>query len=604
MHKPTKRFAAMLVAGVAGMAPALAGCGGEQPKTVASNNPTAPAADSSLPATVDFNNREDLAKALASVGVESGTYEVERDRASGPDGLAFPTWPSGEVRKPGLKTYRVDVSPSFEGKATLRFSLGKKVLYEIPFDPTSVTTEQALPPAVAEGVKKGDVVTWGVYFADKKQKPATVSFTVIEKPAATKKVGELDANKSLSRMAREVAKAQALHNYSLLSEALITYATIAKEDARISSVYAPMMDCLRRLKLKNTPLFEEAKLRATSDTSPLRGDFAGRGGDIDLSKPAPVIVPPVASNKPDIKKSPDVAAKNGAGGVGITPQPTPEPTKPVDEPAATPTNLLDSARATAAALNQAAKDARQRADLMNRNAAMLKKDADAQQTEATRLAQEAADLLKKMQEMEAKAQDMTNGLTDGERQNLVEQAQALGQTVDAAKAAADAAAQRALEAAQRAEALGHKAGQAEADARQAEKHAADAVGTASGFPPVSPSTMDPKNPDAGSTGKDFGQYVDGLRSLVNAAQAGVEVAQKRATDAQVAVDAARGAFEAAQAAETATPGTYTPAQLQALQNQVESAQQELGAAQQALGAAGETLAGAQKNLDTATGANK
>lgn len=599
MHRPTKRFAAMLVAGVAGMAPVLAGCGGEQPSKTTASTPGS-TNDASLPASVDFNNREELTKALASIGVESGTYEVERDRASGPDGVAFPTWPSGEIRKPGLKTYRVDVSPSFEGKATLRFSLGKKVLYEAPFDPTTVTTEAALPAAVAEGVKKGDVVTWGVYFADKKQKPATVQFTVTEKPAATKKVSELDANKSLSRLAREVAKAQTLHNYSLLSEALITYAAVGKEDARITSVYAPMMDCLRRLKLKNTPLFEEAKLRAVSDTSPMRGDFRNPGDD--LSKAGPVIEAPKVVADGGKKPATDSGKFDPTKGK-MKPLPTPaKPAAPGDTtaPAADP---MSSARATAAALSNLARESRNRADALQRNATVMSKQAADAAAEATRLATEANDLAQKKQDMEAKAADMSNGLTDGERQNLMEQAAALGPVVQAAQEAAKAAAEKAQQTQAQADALTHKAQQADNEAKQAEKAASDASNAALGLPMQPPT---PPNPAVGGTGKDYAQYVDGLRSIVTAAQLGLEAATQRAAQAQGALDTARTAYEAAQAAETATPGTYTPEQMQALQQAVADAEKELGASQQALGTAGESVDAAQKNLDAALnqGANK
>lgn len=602
MYRPTKRFAAMLVAGVAGMAPALAGCGGEPAKTAATGSGSTATADASLPKTVDFNNRDDLAKALASIGVESSTYEVERDRASGPEGIAFPTWPAGEVRKNGLQTYRVDVSPSFEGKATLRFSLGKKPLYEAPFEPTTTTTEAAMPAAVAEGVKKGDVVTWGVYFADKKQKPATVTFTVIEKPSATKKVAELDGNKSLSHLAREVAKAQTLHNYSLLSEALVTYATVGKEDARITSVYAPMMDCLRRLKLKNTPLFEEAKLRAVSDTSPMRGDFRNAGDD--LTKAGPVIEAP----KP-VATAPKGASGNpklGPGGAGLKPTPTPEAGMAADE-AGTASPITDpfaTARATAAALANLARESRNRADMLSRDAQHARTEADAAKTEADKLGKQVGDMVAKIKELQDKAADTTNGLSDVERAALMQQANDLSQQLGGLQEKAKAAADHAAELGQKADGLEQRANVADREADQQEEAAKNAGAAALGLPMSPPNPANPANPALGGTGKDFGQYLNSLKSLVTAAQQNMVAASERVNAANVGLETARAAYEAAKAAESATPGTYTPEQLAALDAAVKTAEQEVGASQQALGAAGEALDTAQKNLDYASNQNK
>jgi hypothetical protein len=109
--------------------------------------------------------------------------------------------PSVTIRKAGLRTFRVDVSPSFDGKAFLKFFQGKKELYSAPFEPAKTTTIETIPAVVVESLKSGDKVTWGVYFEKKSAKPITLDFTVVDKAAATKKVGELDANKGLTASA-------------------------------------------------------------------------------------------------------------------------------------------------------------------------------------------------------------------------------------------------------------------------------------------------------------------------------------------------------------------------------------------------------------------
>src|SRR5207247_10837221 len=107
----------------------------------------------------------------------------------------------------------------------------------------------------------------GVWIASKKQKAATAEFTVVDKPAATKKLAQLDGDKRLHDLLRSFSKAEALQNNGLYAEALATYVAIGKSDDRINIVYGPIMECLRRLHEKNTPLLDEAKARASTPQS-------------------------------------------------------------------------------------------------------------------------------------------------------------------------------------------------------------------------------------------------------------------------------------------------------------------------------------------------
>lgn len=352
MERPTKRFAAVLVAGVAGLAPTLAGCGQSEPsKTTnqganASSSTEPSASTASLPDSIDYNNPKELAAALSALGVETPAVEPITPERGVVDGLAFPTWPSGDVRKAGLRTFRVDVSPSFDGKAFLKFFQGKKELYSAPFEPSKTTTVETIPAVVVESLKTGDRVTWGVYFDKKSAKPITLDFTIVDKVQAAKKVGEIDANKGLTVLGRMITKAQALKNYSFLSEALMTYVEIVKTDDSITSVYADMVDCLRRLKLKNTPLFQDAQMKMTTNPSPSRKGFGGGlNGGLASGGPGAGDIPSGNQGKMAGVGPTAVAKTSGAnkgglkqGGSGLPPIPTvpgtPTPTDPVSDPTA------------------------------------------------------------------------------------------------------------------------------------------------------------------------------------------------------------------------------------------------------------------------------
>ncbi len=550
MERPTKRFAAVLVAGVAGLAPTLAGCGQSEPsKTTnqganASSSTEPVASTASLPDSIDYNNPKELAAALAALGVETPAVEPFTPERGVVDGLAYPTWPSGDVRKAGLRTFRVDVSPSFDGKAFLKFFQGKKELYSAPFEPAKTTTIETIPAVVVESLKSGDKVTWGVYFEKKSLKPITLDFTVTDKAAATKKVGEIEANKGLTALGRMITKAQALKNYSFLSEALMTYVEVVKTDDSITSVYADMVDCLRRLKLKNTPLFQDAQMRMTTNPSPSRKGFAGglNGGGLASGGPGAGDLPSGNQGKMAGVGPTAVAKTSGAnkgglkqGGSGLPPIPTVPGTPTPTDPATDPTAGNQDAE-HAAVVNQlraAALQARHRADQAEKAAAEAKKLADEAQATADAESAKAADFAAKAAAARAEATDMSNGLTDAQRQNKMDEANALERAAADAKAAADAAAQMAAEKAKMAENLAQQAQLADRDADKIEKQANDAMG---GVPsPKTPPVMPPMpvKPDPQA-------QLDAAQKAVQTAQAALAGAEKRVQDAQVAWEAAQG----------------------------------------------------------------
>ncbi len=588
MERPTKRFAAVLVAGVAGLAPTLAGCGQSEPsKTTnqganASSSTEPSASTASLPEAIDYNNPKELAAALSALGVETPAVDPITPERGVVDGLAFPTWPSGDVRKAGLRTFRVDVSPSFDGKAFLKFFQGKKELYSAPFEPAKTTTIETIPAVVVESLKSGDKVTWGVYFEKKSAKPITLDFTVVDKAAATKKVGELDANKGLTALGRMITKAQALKNYSFLSEALMTYVEVVKTDDSVTSVYADMVDCLRRLKLKNTPLFQDAQMRMTTNPSPSRKGFGGGlNGGVAGGGPGSGDLPTGNQGKMAGVGPTAVAKTSGAnkgglkqGGSGLPPIPTvpgtPTPTDPTADPTAGSQdaehqNMVNQLRA-------AALSARNRAEQAEKAATEAKKQADEAQATADAQAAKAAEFAAKAEAARNEAKDMTNGLNEEQRASKMQQADAFERAAADAKAQADAAAALAADAAKRAEHLQQQAQLADRDADKIEQQAQDA----GGGPPTNggkmvPPVLPPK--------VDFQAQFDAAQKAVQTAQQGLATAEKRVQDAQVAWDAAQGGTpEAMLAAKT-----------------------ELDAALAAQAAAGATLDTATKALNALNG---
>lgn len=549
MERPTKRFAAVLVAGVAGLAPTLAGCGQSEPsKTTnqganASSSTEPSASTASLPEAVDYNNPKELAAALSALGVETPAVDPITPERGVVDGLAFPTWPSGDVRKAGLRTFRVDVSPSFDGKAFLKFFQGKKELYSAEFSPAKTTTIETIPAVVVESLKSGDKVTWGVYFEKKSAKPITLDFTVVDKVAATKKVGELDANKGLTALGRMITKAQVLKNYSFLSEALMTYVEVVKTDDSITSVYADMVDCLRRLKLKNTPLFQDAQMRMTTNPSPSRKGFGGGlNGGLASGGPGAGDLPTGNQGKMAGVGPTAVAKTSGAnkgglkqGGSGLPPIPTVPGTPTPTDPAAEPT-AGDQSSQHAAMVNQlraAALAARNRAEQAEKAAAEAKKQADDAQATADAQAAKAAEFAAKAEAARNEAKDMTNGLTEEQRASKMQQADAFERAAADAKAQADAAAALAAEAAKRAENLAMQAKGLDHEADKIEQQAQDAAG---GPPANGGKQLDPVLPPK----VDFQAQLDAAQKAVQTAQQGVAASEKRVHNAEVAWQAAQG----------------------------------------------------------------
>jgi len=312
-----------------GLAAVFAACGNSETPTTANGGAgtytgsTAP----SLPDAFDVNDRSQVVAVLAKLDVESPAIEpFGTDRAGGATGDVFPTWPTGEVRRDGLTTYRIDATAAYENDGSLRFMKGSTLLHEARFTPSRAQSIGQIPPAVINPLKVGDTVTWGVWFESRSKKPVTATFKIIDKPALNKALAKLDVNTTLSPILRDLARAQVLQNYGFYSEAAQTFVGINEQDLTVTSVLLNAQDCLRALKLKNTPLFDDVKARAI----PVKGGVA--------AKAEPRLVPTLRANGP--VGAPPLAGPARpslpARGTADTGTPSAEPTGPVDPPAMPP----------------------------------------------------------------------------------------------------------------------------------------------------------------------------------------------------------------------------------------------------------------------------
>jgi hypothetical protein len=368
-----------------------------------------------------------------------------------------------------------------------------------------------------------------------------------------------------------ITKAQALKNYSFLSEALDLRR--GRQDRRLRHVrLADMVDCLPPAEehpaLPGRPDAHDDEPVAVAQNfgGGLNGGVAGGGpgsGDLPTGNQGKM-----AGVGPTAVAKTSGANKGGLkqGGSGLPPIPTvpgtPTPTDPTADPTAGSQdaehqNMVNQLRAAAlSALN--------RAEQAEKAATEAKKQADEAQATADAQAAKAAEFAAKAEAARNEAKDMTNGLNEEQRASKMQQADAFERAA-ADAGPADAAAALAADAAKRAEHLQQQAQLADRDADKIEQQAQDA----GGGPPTNggkmvPPVLPPK--------VDFQAQFDAAQKAVQTAQQGLATAEKRVQDAQVAWDAAqvgrRGVLAAkteldaalaAQAAAGATPDTATKA---------------------------------------------
>lgn len=408
-------FRALVLTVAAGLPVALAGCGAKDAPNASGVNTTSVNPD-------DPKSWDDFLKSIEVTPLSETREDPGTERASGKRGV-FLIYPVGEVRKVGLRKFRVDVTNDFDAKGVLRFSKGSKTLYESPFDPAQLTKESfvaQLPAAVLETLGSGDDVKWGIYFSDKKVKDVVATFKIIEKSAATKEIAKkIDGNKSLASTPtiRDLARAEILMNYSLYSEAVEVLSDVAASDKTLTAPYLPLANALRRLKLKDSPLFQESQARAVVQTRNGRG-VAGIGPNVpspgvgtpgtdgSFSDPKPMggkMTQP--GSTPIAKSAGDAKPGLRMGGAHFAPLPKGVQAGTID-PAQVPAEAQDAWRA----LQQLRLTLKSRADQDRLKADKLQEAANALAKQAADLATQAQNAQNEVKTLEQKLKDANEAL--------------------------------------------------------------------------------------------------------------------------------------------------------------------------------------------------
>lgn len=540
----------------------LAACGDKPSVTTGSTGP-APSSSSSVDyAAIDTRNPEQVASAMASLGIDPPSLErpaLERGKPA----AAVPIWPLGEVRKEGLVSFRIDLDPaafataSTEG-AVVRFRDGDKVLAQVPFQPRGGYVVDALPPEVLTAAKKGNELTWGLVLADRKRKPLEGTFKVVEKAAANRKVADLDTDARLARtpVFRDLSKAQVLENYSLFAEALPLYVDLSARKETDATGAFGVVRCLQRLasnqkhlSLKETGLFVEAlahmdPVKGTGASSGTTGSGGtnlpggGGGGGIDAGLPTPA----PGSRLP----TPEAG--------GTTPKPPVTPPAPVPggaEPTTPPTPAggteADAVARSSRVLAEYLARLEQRAKAEGATAEELKKHSEERAAEAKTRTAESEEAKKRLDEAEAKAYPPG-----------VEALKALKEAASRSREAADAAQAAARKAEEESTAASQRLAQAHKEAEEGALALRRLRNEPEGAPGI-PSTGPARSP-----------LYDTLKALQRAQQ-----------DAQATADAAAAALTRARQREQVDPSLANVEATAKARAEAEAAQRALEEANQA-----------------------
>src|SRR5205814_883185 len=176
---------------------------------------------------------------------------------------------------------------------------------------------------------------------------------VVEKGQVTKAISKFEAdrkNASQSPLVRTLVRAKILQNHSLCSEALADYLGVVETHPSIPDAWRYIVECMRRLDLKKTPLFEEALAQMSSAVGIHRPEPLVAGG------PGTGVRPADSGRAP-----PGAGGAMSGGGVGPSDPGTPPggmqgpPVPPAmgEAPPAEPPAGNDAARLLAAALARA-----------------------------------------------------------------------------------------------------------------------------------------------------------------------------------------------------------------------------------------------------------
>ena len=470
---------------------------------------------------IDVTDTDTVRQIASAFGVTvdpTSAPELHRGGAT-EQGVAL-LFPRNDVRKEGLSTFRCDVTPAYDGTGWIEFHKGKTVLSRQRFEPDTLVTTAKIPVSVMRALKTGDTVTWGIFYEDGRR-AVTAKFEVVSKPAAAKKLLEIESDTRLAHqplVLRLQVAAEALQNYRLYSEALMKLLESRATDKESTLPYSGIVSCLRRLDLEDTALYTESAGKVVGQISGLRG----KGEIASVATGHVKLTPHAAAPTRGSTPAPGLPVRSsGATPPAPTETPSDEPTPPADANPATPpgpngATLLrgDADRMAAIAANEAkaAEDA-----------------AAAQVAAQARLAEanQAADA----------AREAANGSPTPESvATEAARAEASAAALDAQLAATNAA-DRAKHAADTA---------AAADLRA--KLAAEATPAAPGLPVMPTSPVMP-----GSPGAPVVPVAPVATPAVGGADLLIAAASAKAQVAQLAAQTAATAAETAEADATASP---------------------------------------------------
>jgi hypothetical protein len=260
----------------------------------------------------------------------------------------FLLYPRGETRMDALGVYALEVATTpAGGPGYVEFRRGREVLHREarPFDPAARFVSGTIPTQVREAVKPGESLTWGVFFENEAKANAVAVVRVVKKTSADKQIARLEGdprNAKQPALVKSLGRSQLLFNNGLYGEALAAYITLADEQPTVGESWTRIVECMRRLELRDSPLYGEAltlmvgtKGGALAQGTPLSGTGLKPGGSIPLRKdpigsPSTPASPVAPSGATPATEGPGTASPSGM------PEGTPEGTPPTPEPSETP----------------------------------------------------------------------------------------------------------------------------------------------------------------------------------------------------------------------------------------------------------------------------
>ncbi len=165
--------------------------------------------------------------------------------------VGTPWWPQGEVRLDGLRTWAFTTSLEYGDDGDLVFLRGDEVLHRAPFHPEMEITVEAIPVAVREKVKVGDVIRWGIDVGRGDDVLATV--TIVDRPAAAAAQKALQARpylKGQSPVVRALRSIRILGQHGLHGEA---FEALVRLDAKHPANAPVRHEVLRSIRSLGVP---------------------------------------------------------------------------------------------------------------------------------------------------------------------------------------------------------------------------------------------------------------------------------------------------------------------------------------------------------------